>query len=294
MGSIPRIEGLIGKVRGSSPLVHHLTNLVTMNDCANATLAIGASPVMSASELEAPELAALASALVINMGTPDDAQVRSMLAAARVARERCIPIVFDPVGAGATEYRRKLSVRLLDQCGATIVKGNAAEIAFLAGLSSSQRGVDSLEGAEAIERTARAAVSVARRASCVVVATGAIDVVADSGGAWTIEGGCPELGRICGSGCMEASVAASLAAVASSSGARSPGTCSSGALEAAISASLVFKLAGEAALSSPSAARGLSSFRWAFMDALSMISDEALDAATLSSGSGGRCRHVRL
>jgi hydroxyethylthiazole kinase len=266
MENVPRNQGLLKALRAASPLVHHLTNFVTVNDCANATLAVGASPVMSAAEAEAPQLAALASALVLNMGTPDEAQVRAMLAAAGVAADRGIPVVLDPVGAGATAYRRELSARLAAECHPSIVKGNAAEIAFLAGLESAQRGVDSVEAEGGIEKISRAAVALARRLSCVVLATGKTDIAADSRSAWAIAGGCPELGSVCGSGCMLGSVVASLAAVAGKDG----------ALGAALSASLMFKLSGESATKSFS---GLSSFRWAFMDALSNLGDAELDAA---------------
>lgn len=270
---IPRIAGLMKAVRSASPLVHQLTNLVTINDCANAALAVGASPVMSLAAAEAPQLASLASALVLNMGTPDDAQVEAMLAAAAVACARGIPVVLDPVGAGATAYRRELSARLVSECRPSAIKGNAAEIAFLAGLEHSQRGVDSIESGDDVEKTARAALALARRASCVVLATGRTDIAADPFGAWAVSGGCPELGAVCGSGCMLGSVLACLAAASGREG----------ILGAAVAASLAFKLSGEAA---KGAARGLSSFRWAFMDALSRLGDDELEAA--SCGAAGR------
>jgi hydroxyethylthiazole kinase len=280
METIPRIENVLKAVRAASPLIHHLTNFVTMNDCANATLAIGASPVMSAAEAEAPQLAAFSSALLINMGTPDEAQARAMLAAAQAAARKGIPLVFDPVGAGATAYRRELSARLLRECRPAIVKGNAAEIAFLAGIESAQRGVDSIEPAGDVEGRARAALALARRSGCVVLSSGETDIVANAESAWAVSGGRVELGSVCGSGCMLGSVSAALAAVCGKEG----------LFGTALAASLCFKLASESAASS--GARGLSSFRWAFMDALSLLRDEDLDAACLPGQCERRFRHV--
>ena len=131
---------IMKKVRTACPLVHHITNTVTINDCANATLAIGASPAMVPSVEEAPELAALASALVLNIGTATVPEIEGMLAAGKVAKKRGIPIVFDPVGVGAMPYRQMTVRRILEEIGPTVIKGNAAEMSFLAGLKSEQRG----------------------------------------------------------------------------------------------------------------------------------------------------------
>lgn len=201
--------------------------------------------------------------------------------AARAARERDIPIVFDPVGAGATAYRREIAERILAECRPTAVKGNAAEIAFLAGRTAAQRGVDSLEPEAATPQIVAAAAHLARRNSCLVLATGPVDVVSDGEETWTVRGGCPEMGRVCGSGCMAASVLASFLAVAEAGTSR----------VAAIMASRGLKLAGEGARTA--APRGLSSFRWAFMDALSLLGDEALAAALDADRAEGRLRHVR-
>lgn len=259
---------LIETLRSASPLIHHITNYVTMNDCANATLAVGASPVMVSSPEEAPQMAALASALVLNMGTSDEAGIRAMLSAGRTAKDRGIPVVFDPVGAGATPYRQALSLRIMDEVRPDFVKGNAAELSFLGGLKSAQRGVDSLESAKA-----EALFTVASRYACVAVATGEADHVCDGKTLYLVRGGNPTLGRVCGTGCMSASVLASMAAV-------SPDAY----LRAALSTCLAMKLAGEAAeravsAASPDLAPGLASFRVALMDNLSRMDDDALEAA---------------
>lgn len=259
---------IIETVRTKNPLIHHITNYVTMNDCANATLAVGGSPVMVSSPEEAPQMAAVASALVLNMGTSDDAVLEAMLSAGLVAKRRGIPVVFDPVGAGATAYRQKLSLKIMEEIRPDAVKGNAAELSFLGGLNSVQRGVDSLEAAKA-----DALFAVASKYGCIAVATGEEDFVCDGIELWVIRGGNPTLGRVCGTGCMSASILASLAAV------------SGGAyLSAAVSSCLTMKLAGEEAervvlAVNPGFAPGLSSYRWALMDALSWMDDAALDAA---------------
>jgi hydroxyethylthiazole kinase len=279
---------LIETLRSASPLIHHITNYVTMNDCANATLAVGASPVMVSSPEEAPQMAALASALVLNMGTPDEACIRAMLSAGRTAKDRGIPIVFDPVGAGATPFRQTLSLKIMEELRPDIVKGNAAELSFLGGLKSAQRGVDSLESAKT-----EAMFAVASRYACIAVATGEADYICDGVELYMVRGGNPTLGRVCGTGCMSASVLAAMAAGM----AVGMGTTSSGSyLRAALSSCLTMKLAGEEAertvlaalpaaapsalsAAAPGIAPGLASFRVALMDALSRMDDDALDAA---------------
>jgi len=267
------MNGILGRLRAMNPLAHHITNLVTMNDCANATLAVGGSPVMTSNAEEASEMASMASALVLNMGTCDEAQYEAMALAAKAARRKGTPIVFDPVGAGATEYRRRLARRVMEELSPDIVKGNAAELSFLASLVSArlgardrprQRGVDSTGAAEALALRA-----VGEGYGCVAVATGAVDLAYASGQLWAVRGGVEEQGRVCGTGCMSASVLACLAAASGGD-----------YLDAALSSCLIFKLAGEAARRRmASTGGGLSAFRWALMDELSLLRDEALEAA---------------
>lgn len=265
---------ILKSVRTACPLVHHITNTVTINDCANATLAIGASPAMVPSAEEAPELAAVASALVLNIGTSDAPEIEAMLLAGKVAKKRGIPVVFDPVGGGAMPYRQKTVFRIMEDVRPTVVKGNAAEMSFLAGFKSEQRGVDSLEKARV-----EAVIEIARRWSCVAVATDEIDLVSDGRRVISVRGGYELQGRVCGTGCMSASVQAALAAASRED-----------PLRTAAAACLVMKLAGEEAERisrkiqagygvKPGLPLGLSTFRWAFMDALSWIDDEALEKA---------------
>lgn len=190
------------------PLVHHLTNYVTVNLVANATLATGALPVMANAAEEVEQMAAAASALVINTGTPDRAWVEAMILAGREANRRGVPVILDPVGAGATRFRTETAERLLSEVDFAAVCGNAGEISALAGLSAEVRGVESI-GGDARE----AVVKASRRLGTTVAATGEVDHVCDGGRLFAVENGHPLMGRIVGSGCASTAVVGCFAAV---------------------------------------------------------------------------------
>jgi len=205
------IARLLEKVRANRPLVHHITNNVTVNDCANITLSVGASPVMAHSRHEVAEMVAQAGALVHNLGTLDTRQVERMLLAGKKANELGVPIVLDPVGAGATKYRTRTSLRLLKEVDISVLKGNGGEIASLSGAGGQVRGVDSagIEGKpEYIVR------EYAGKLGIVVAMTGPVDFVSDGKRTLRIDNGHPLMGRFCGSGCMAASIVGAFAAVA--------------------------------------------------------------------------------
>ena len=189
------------------PLVHHLTNYVTANLVANATLAPGALPVMANGVEEGEEMAAAAAALVINTGTLDGAWVEAMILAGREANRRGIPVVLDPVGAGATRFRTETPERLLSEVSFAAVCGNAGEISTLAGLSAEVRGVESIGGdaREAVEEAAR-------RLGTTVAATGEVDHVCDGRRLFAVQNGHPLMGRIVGSGCASTAVVGCFAA----------------------------------------------------------------------------------
>jgi hydroxyethylthiazole kinase len=190
------------KVRRLKPLVHHITNVVTTSDCANATLLAGCLPVMANSPEEAEEMVSLAQALVINIGTLHEEQVEAMLRAGRRANERGVPIVLDPVGAGATRYRTDTALRLLRELRVTVVKGNAGEIATLAGVKAEVRGVESGE----VSDVASAARKLARSSGLVVAVTGESDLVIDKERQDVVRGGSPRMKTFVGSGCVGASL----------------------------------------------------------------------------------------
>lgn len=188
----------LARIAVAAPLVHHITNVVVANDVANLTLAFGASPVMAAAPEEVAEMAGLASALVLNIGTLSSATIDAMLLAGRAAAERGSPIVLDPVGAGATRFRTVSALRLLAELPVTVLRGNRGEIGALVG-GGKMRGVDAV-GDEDPRTVAEAA---AAQFGVVVAVTGAVDVVVGKDIApLEVRNGHPLLGRITGSGCM--------------------------------------------------------------------------------------------
>jgi hydroxyethylthiazole kinase len=191
------------------PLVHHLTNYVTVNLVANATLCVGALPVMAHAAEEVEEMVSHASALAINMGTLDPPWIEAMTKAGREANRLGIPVVLDPVGAGATSFRTEMARRLLSEIEVSAVCGNAGEIATIAGLEAEVRGVESLGG------DARTAVrEAAKSLGATVAATGPTDHVSDGERVVAVENGHPLMGRIVGSGCASTAVIACFAATA--------------------------------------------------------------------------------
>jgi hydroxyethylthiazole kinase len=202
-----RAEEVLRRLGVERPLVHHITNYVTVNLVANVTLSTGALPVMAHAAGEVEEMSSLASALVLNIGTLDGAQVESMLLAGRRANERDVPIVLDPVGAGATSLRTRTAERLLSEVEISAVCGNAGEVATLAGLSAEVRGVESLAGdaREAAEKAAGAL-------GLTVAATGETDYVSDGRRTLAVENGHPLMGRVVGLGCASTAVVGCFAA----------------------------------------------------------------------------------
>jgi len=196
------------KLGEERPLVHHLTNYVTVNLVANVTLSTGALPVMAHAVEEVEEMAATASALVINMGTLDPPWIEAMVRAGKEANRRGIPVVLDPVGAGATRFRTETPEKLLSEIDFAAVCGNAGEISTLAGLSAEVRGVESIGG-----DAKTAVVKAARRLGATVAATGATDHISDGEQILTVENGHPLMGRIVGSGCASTAVIGCFAAV---------------------------------------------------------------------------------
>ena len=190
------------RVRATKPLVYHITNVVTVSDCANGTLFVGGLPVMANSPQEAVEMVGLAQALVLNIGTLHEEQVEAMLLAGREANRREIPIVLDPVGAGATKYRTQTALQLIEELKIAVVKGNAGEIATLAGEQAEVRGVESGLVAEVV----RPAQALSRTTGGVVAVTGAKDLVARGDLLTWIDGGSPRMTTFVGSGCIAASI----------------------------------------------------------------------------------------
>lgn len=208
-----RAAEALGRLREGRPLVHHITNYVSVGLVANATLCAGALPVMAHAREEVAEMSGAAGALVLNIGTLDGRQVESMLAAGARANERGIPVILDPVGAGATGMRTRAAERLLSELEISAVCGNAGEISTLAGLSAEVRGVESIGGDA---RTA--ALKAAEALRLTVAATGEVDYVCGGGRMLAVENGHPLLGRVVGSGCASTAVIGCFAAAAGDAG----------------------------------------------------------------------------
>lgn len=194
-----RFSDYLERVRSARPLVHHITNYVTVNDCANICICAGGSPVMTDGE-DVADMVAIASASVLNIGTLNGRTVHSMEVAASVAFNR-IPFLLDPVGAGATQYRTDTSEMLM-RFHPTVIKGNAGEIGVLSGIGGDVKGVDS-HGSEDAEEAVR---SLSRSTGSIVVATGAVDYIADGDTVLRLENGTPMLENVSGTGCMLSSV----------------------------------------------------------------------------------------
>ena len=200
------------KVRRERPLIHHITNIVTCGDCANITSSIGALPVMAYALEEVEEMVQAASAAVINIGTLLPDRLEAMIKMGKKAGENGIPVVLDPVGAGATAYRSKAALRLLKAIEPAIIKGNGAEIGFLAGVKGVKiSGIQSIDAGDPLESVKRLLSALDYRA--VVAVTGPVDVIADGKRVARVFNGHSFLPLVVGSGCMSASLMAAFAAV---------------------------------------------------------------------------------
>lgn len=197
-------------IREKSPLIHNITNYVVMNNTANALLAIGASPVMIHCLEEVEEMAGIASALVLNIGTLDPEWVKAMVLAGITASARHIPIVFDPVGAGATSYRAKVCKQILEECSPNIIRGNASEIMALYNAGAVTKGVDSTETSD---RALDSAQQLAIHTKSVVVISGSVDYITDGKTVLNVEYGHPLMTKVTGMGCTATAIVAAFAAV---------------------------------------------------------------------------------
>lgn len=250
------------QVREKNPLVHHITNYVTANDCANAVLAAGASPVMADAPGEAEAVTKMADGLVLNLGTLHTNRLAVMKSSAAVAGKRDIPVVLDPVGCGAIQARRDAARTLLETGVVSAVRGNYSEIAALSGMAGEEKGVDSSERIS--EKFIKQVISFAQKNHLIVAATGKIDLVTDGSRSVLIRNGCEALRRITGSGCMATSLCGAFCAANRAN-----------TFEAVVSAIVMAGLAGEKAWAIEGV-RGLGHFHMGFIDALGTITIEEL------------------
>jgi hydroxyethylthiazole kinase len=201
---------ILAKVRSVKPVVHHLTNWVTIYDCANIVKVFGASPVMAHAPEEVAEMTLISGALVLNIGTLTTGMIEAMKISARTANEKGTPVVLDACGAGATQFRDRKSFELLQAAHIDILKGNASEIARLCGETVRTKGVDSTKVSKNMVDLSG---EFARRYKCVVVVTGPEDIVTDGSRGYLVKNGHAMMGNIVGTGCMAASVIGTFAAV---------------------------------------------------------------------------------
>ncbi len=197
------VYSFLEAVRQKSPVVHHLTNWVTIYDCAQIVKSFGASPVMAHAADEVADMSGIASALVLNIGTLTSDFIESMKLAACAANSRNIPVVLDVCGAGATPFRDRKCLELLDHAHISVIKGNSSEIARIAGLDVCTRGVDAGHVGSDLKEIAA---ELAALRQCTVVITGREDIVADAHKAYIVRNGVDMMSHVVGTGCMAASV----------------------------------------------------------------------------------------
>ena len=253
-------------VRGERPLVHNITNYVAMNVTANALLAAGASPVMAHALEEVEEMVSMAGALVLNIGTLSPPWIDAMLLAGRRANEKGIPVVLDPVGAGATGFRTETAKRILMEIKVAVVRGNASEVLSLTSSGSTTKGVDAVHG---VDEASETAARLAGDLSTILAITGPEDLVTDGDRVLRVRNGHELMGRITASGCMATALIGAFHAVGEDP------------LDASAAALAFFGLAGERAAAG---SRGPGTFQTALMDALYELTPEELRLDARISG----------
>jgi hydroxyethylthiazole kinase len=249
-------------VRERKPLVHNITNYVVMNNTANALLACGASPVMAHAAEEVEEMVSLAGALVLNIGTLSPPWVEAMVRAGKRAKALHVPVILDPVGAGATRLRTDSARRLIEELSIQVIRGNASEILSLAGEKSASRtkGVDSVHTVDQAEEAAR---TLAGELGTTLAITGAVDLITNGRRTCRVMNGHEMMSRVTGTGCTATVMIGAFLAV------------DPDPLEAATTALSYFGLAGEKAAARAS---GPGSFQVALLDALYELKEEELRA----------------
>jgi len=224
---------LWGKMRKEKPLVYHITNSVAITEQAHTTLTIGARPVMAYSPEETEEMCDIANALLLNIGTPSIQELYTMKKALRKANDKGIPVLLDPVGYGATGFRNKVVLDLLNSGSLTVIKGNGGEIAALSGISGAVSGVDS--NLKEKNRIREIVVRLSEKYKSIVIATDEEDILSDGNSCFSVKGGSKLLTYLTGSGCMVGSIISSLLAV------------STDYLEASLAGLMAMKIAGKRA-----------------------------------------------
>jgi len=261
---------LLENVRRKKPLIHAITNYVTVNDCANLLLACGASPIMADEIEEAEEIASLCGGLCVNIGTLNQNTIPSMFAAGKKANALGRPAVLDPVGAGASNLRTQTARRLLEEVKFTVIRGNISEIKALATGTGTTRGVDADVADTVTDETLDGAVSFAKKLSektgAIIAITGPIDIAADHSRAYCVRNGHPMMSKVTGTGCQLSALTAAYVAA-------NPDR----PLEASAAALCAMGLCGEIAFARMEEKDGNASYRNYLIDAVCRLRGEALD-----------------
>lgn len=256
MPSIKKLSSLITRIHAEQPLIHNMTNTVVTNFTANGLLSLGASPVMAFAEEEVADMVQNARALVLNIGTLTKELVHAMIVAGKAANAFGIPVLLDPVGAGATPYRTDAALRIVREVDVALIRGNAGEISHLIGELMAVKGVDAGHS-ETIER-AQLAIRAARTLGTAVIVSGPEDVITDGDSGYAVKSGHPLLTRVTGTGCLLTSVIGAFLAVEPS------------ILEAGIAGLGFYGAAAQKAAENNGHA-GPGSFQIAFLDELSNL-----------------------
>ena len=257
-------------VRKSVPLVHNITNYVTVNDVANVLLACGGSPIMSDEPEDVEDITSICGGLNINIGTLNQSSIKGMFIAGKKANELGHKVLLDPVGAGASALRTNTAVKLMEEIRFTVIRGNISEIKTLALGSGTTKGVDADVADAVTDETLDQAVAFvknfAKSTGSIVAVTGAIDLVSDSETCYVIRNGRPEMGRITGTGCQLSGMMTAFVVA-------NPGN----ELEAAAAAVCTMGLAGEIGWANMQPSDGNSTYRNRIIDAIYNMDSETLD-----------------
>lgn len=258
MTILNRAWNVVERIRSKTPLVHSITNYVVMNNTANALLAIGASPIMAHAQEEMQEMVNISNSLVLNIGTLSEPWISSMLVAGKTAKTKSKPVVFDPVGVGASSFRTQTCTKILQEVGPTIIRGNPSEIMAMAGADGQTKGVDSMHSTQSAEVAAK---YLAEHFDCAVVASGEQDIVVSASETVWLRGGSPLMPKVTGMGCTATAICGACAAVADS------------AFDAGVAGMVIMNAAGKMAAAK---ADGPGSFQMHFLDALYSLDKKTL------------------
>lgn len=261
---------MLTNVRQTCPLIHNITNYVTVNDCANIIIACGASPIMSDDQNEVEEITSVCNGLNINIGTLNSRTIDSMFIAGKKANQLGHPVVLDPVGAGASTLRTQTAIKLLDQVKFAVIRGNISEIKTLAFGSGTTKGVDADVADKVSEQNLDSVVEFAKqfakKTGAVIAITGAIDIVADAQKAYCIKNGHPMMSDITGTGCQLSAMTTAFVTANKNN-----------VLNATAAAVVAMGLAGEIAHDRLSAMDGNSSYRNYIIDAIYNMTPDMLE-----------------